>query len=821
MSDYSFDTLNDSDFEEFVNDLLSKILSQKVERFKKGRDKGIDGRLSHVDGTNIIVQSKHYIGSSFATLKSHLKSSERPKLDKLNDLEEHGDIRYIFATSQGLSSSEVDELETIFHPYLKKEDIYWKQKLNDFLKDFPDVERMHYKLWLRSSNVLQNLLTQDIDFETESELEKIEKAAKVYTKTKLHVKAKNKLDKDQCVIIIGDPGVGKTTLARMLCNDYLIEQSENNSSEDDAESFEFVYIESDMKDAAKKFKKRRNQIFLFDDFLGRNYLSAITNSHDSRIVKFIERVKRDPSKRFVLTSRVTVLNQGRLRSDELKTDKIDNAQFIFDANELEDIDKARILYNHLFFAKSPEHLFYDHVTELFKKKRYRTIIEHRNYNPRVMEFILSPAQLAEVKPSRYWDFIRKNLDKPDEIWESAIKNQLGDLEQVILWHVTFSKDITEEALRAVIEEYFEKRGKALNVYDFTDALKTLADAFLHKIIWNRSGQSYWSLSNPSIADYVSPTLINDNTSTLIEIVIALGKNLSFSTLPSIRLLKLVQKPVLNGIAFWDKLLSFLQSNSLSESHFELTMRGLDNYIRESSLTCNKYRDLIEEVFNLYNKESLVCDYSVENIEFLEKLSDKLKGKHVGIDWQLLCSLCLAGLNSHDELVEFSNVYNNIERISGYSIDLVDDLTDKVLDNWYGEIDSHISNKFNADILIGENDIVSQFRQSGDLDEESCKDVIDEHINEIIEDIEGEYESNIDIADTLKLELHREQLYEIAFDALNEHVELEEDNFMGTGSTANSLFDSEDSEDDEDDEIDEDEDDEDEGEDDEIDDLFSQ
>ena len=45
MTDYTFSTLNDKEFEILSTDILSKFLGIKVERFKGGRDGGVDGRF--------------------------------------------------------------------------------------------------------------------------------------------------------------------------------------------------------------------------------------------------------------------------------------------------------------------------------------------------------------------------------------------------------------------------------------------------------------------------------------------------------------------------------------------------------------------------------------------------------------------------------------------------------------------------------------------------------------------------------------------------------------------------------------------------------
>lgn len=45
MSDYDFSSLNDKEFESLSTDILTCHLGARVERFKTGRDGGVDGRF--------------------------------------------------------------------------------------------------------------------------------------------------------------------------------------------------------------------------------------------------------------------------------------------------------------------------------------------------------------------------------------------------------------------------------------------------------------------------------------------------------------------------------------------------------------------------------------------------------------------------------------------------------------------------------------------------------------------------------------------------------------------------------------------------------
>ena len=88
MIDYDFSTLNDKEFENLSIDLISKDKNKRFERFKVGKDGGIDGRFYHDDGIQEVIQCKHYLKTGFNGLITSLnkKNNGINEIDKVKKL---------------------------------------------------------------------------------------------------------------------------------------------------------------------------------------------------------------------------------------------------------------------------------------------------------------------------------------------------------------------------------------------------------------------------------------------------------------------------------------------------------------------------------------------------------------------------------------------------------------------------------------------------------------------------------------------------------------------------------------------------------------
>ena len=483
MSDYDFSQLNDKEFEQLCCDLLGVEEDRRVERFKPGKDQGVDGRFFTPNGGEAIMQAKHYLRSGYSAFLKKLETEELEKVKKLDP------ERYCIMTSLPLSLKNKRDILSKFSPYIISEsDIYGQEDLNDIISTNPEVEERHYKLWITSTTVLKRVLNEAIVGRSRSVLAGMAEKAKLYVQTAAHEQALSLLEKHHVVILSGEPGIGKTTLAGNLCLYYR------------AKDFEFFDVQGSVSEAENVYDKRRKQVFLCDDFLGSNYLEAIHGKQDSHIVQFINRVRRDKSQRFILTSRTNILTAGVYVSPIFKNENLRRSELLLDIKDLEPVDRAWILYNHMWFSALDQ----EFIDEIYKNRRYLEVVNHRNFNPRLIEFVLDVNRVSIDQPTEYWEYIEKTLDNPKDIWRDSFKWQTNSSIRNIVTLIVFNGgSISESALRSALHRYRERIKYVSPSHvedDFSTAAQLATGSFINREL--KGNSAHYSLFNPSIADFI-------------------------------------------------------------------------------------------------------------------------------------------------------------------------------------------------------------------------------------------------------------------------------------------------------------------------------
>lgn len=486
MANYDFSTLNDRDLEELARDILSTKLGLDFQSFKPGPDKGIDLRYATINDENeIIVQVKHLLGSGVIALKSILKTEELPKVVALNPK------RYIIVTSLSLSPQDKESIKNTFSPYiLSTQDILGKNDLNNFLRNNPNIEEQHFKLWLSSSNIFKRILKNGVKARSEFHADKIKKQIKLFVPNKAHSNAVKILNTNNFILITGAPGIGKSTLANMLTYQLL------------AKDFELIYVR-EITEAEDLIITGRKQVFYFDDFLGSITLDLKSSRNaDSAIINFIDMIKNDSQKKLILTCRTTLLNQAKQTSEKINDSKIDIAKHEVHIKDYRNIDRAKILYNHIYISQlsiEQKHIF-------FKDMFYWQVIKHKNYNPRVIEYFTDNDRIESDKP--YVTTVIDFLNNPSLIWEKPFTKQISLSARLLLTSLyslgsrfILFENRLKEAFSARLDYEVKNNNFVKQGDDYESVIKETVGMFINRIIKEKNTVEY-SFFNPSIEDFL-------------------------------------------------------------------------------------------------------------------------------------------------------------------------------------------------------------------------------------------------------------------------------------------------------------------------------
>ncbi|MET7574471.1 hypothetical protein ABZT04_39235 [Streptomyces sp. NPDC005492] len=457
--DYDFKELSPYGFEVLTRDLLSRNEDISYSTYAIGRDGGIDLRARTRSGVRI-AQCKHTPDAKIGRLIAYAKK-EKEKLLSLGSPIRH----YSFITTAELSPLLEDRLLTTLAGVAEEVEVHGRGWLNSILSRHSDLERRHFKLWLRSSMAIHEMLRGGVFLRGESRVRRIQRNYLRFVHHDACDRAEEALESTGIAVISGSPGAGKTATAEYLLLQWWHRGYRVIVDPRTVDSW-WEWLEDDVP-----------TIFFFDDAWGQTQLHDHRASHYDRdfaefLASIVEkctdsRSEKSREKVAVITTRSLVLHDLLRTSDSANLIFENISESVVRVERLPSEVRARILFNHINAAIDDQKI----RAELAAGNWWDSVSLHANYSPRIVELVT--ARRGFTSGRQVVDALKEALNDPHQIWQRSFI-ALSTFEQFLLSVLAVSDS------RGVDRDQIVRRLKTHPVTELKNAIGRLVGSWIDR-----------------------------------------------------------------------------------------------------------------------------------------------------------------------------------------------------------------------------------------------------------------------------------------------------------------------------------------------------
>jgi Uncharacterized protein conserved in bacteria len=329
-------------------------------------------------------------------------------------------------------------------------------------------------------NARHNILFQ----ESARELEEALRKAEVFVETQIYRDALKRLVGGKVLVISGEPGMGKTSIAYQLGRYFVQEKGYEN----------FFWVRSvDEIYVAQQIVEKK--VIIFDDFWGSIFQeSSFAGKDEQRLSKIIKRIKDDNSCILIMTTREYILKQGLEKHADLK-EVIEKYRLECRLDEYSDIEKVKIFFGHLKQSK----LNWLQTEKLFNE--HNEIVKHANYNPRVIEMFLQNVGIEDDSQNcveLFWNY----LECPENFWHAIFNNLSTEARLLSIILLISPIPSNCDYIRKTYYKCLNQMERITDKENFEKCLGELEKTVIKSLALDDSNTIIIKFQNPSVQDYL-------------------------------------------------------------------------------------------------------------------------------------------------------------------------------------------------------------------------------------------------------------------------------------------------------------------------------